>query len=198
MAKEQQEGLKVITPEGRVAFPHVWEPHAFQAGQEPNYSLILVFPEGVDLTELKKACGKAAVAKFGDKAKAMMKSGQLRMPWRDGSEYAEYGDPFVAGATFVTAKTKQAPGVVDERAKPIMKQMDFYAGCMGRASVYAHAYDTMGNKGVTLLLNNVQKTGDGERMSGRQRAEDEFTPVKGAKGKAAADTAEDDDDDSPF
>jgi hypothetical protein len=195
--KEQDDGLKVITPEGRVAFPHVWEPHAFQAGQEPNYSLILVFPEGTDIMELKKACGRAAVKKFGDKARGMMKAGQLRMPWRDGSEYSEYGEPFVDGAIFVTAKSKQAPGVVNERAKPIMNQMDFYAGCMGRASVYCHAYDTMGNKGVTLLLNNVQKTGDGERMSGRQRAEDEFEPVKGAAGKGGA-AADDMDDDIPF
>ena len=195
---KSDDSLKVITPEGRVCFPHVFEPHAFQPGQEPNYSLILVFPQGTDLNELKKACGRAAVKKWGEKARAMVKSGQLRMPWRDGSEYGDYGEPFVEGAIFVTAKSKQAPGIVNERAKPIMNQMEFYAGCMGRMSVYCHAYDTMGNKGVTLLLNNVQKTGNGDRLSGRQRAEDEFTPVAGADKSGSGDGLDDLDDDIPF
>lgn len=193
--KKDDSELKVITPEGRVCFSHVWEPHAFEQGKEPNFSLILVFPPGTDLKELKRACGAAAKKKWGDKAQQMAKSGQLKMPWRPGSDYSEYGEPFTEeGAIFVTAKSKQAPGVVNERAKPIMNQMDFYAGCMGRASVYCHAYDTMGNKGVTLLLNNVQKTGDGQRMSGRMRAEDEFTPVAGKGGSAVDDM----DDDIPF
>jgi hypothetical protein len=191
---QNAEDLKVITPIGTVCFPHVWEPHAFQAGQEPNFSLIIVFDEDADLTELKKACGRAAVAKWGDKAKGMVKNGQLRMPWRPGTDYADYGEPFVEGATFITAKSKQAPGIVDARAKPIMNQMDFYAGCKARVSVYCHAYDTMGNKGVTLLLNNVQKAEDGKRLSGRQSAENEFGAIAGAKGGKADDL----DDDIPF
>ena len=89
---KDDDNLKVITPEGTACFPHVWEPHSFQAGQEPNFSLILVFNEGTDLLELKRACGRAAVKKWGDKAKSMIKAGQLRMPWRDGSDYADYGD----------------------------------------------------------------------------------------------------------
>jgi hypothetical protein len=216
-AQKSADDLKVISPVGRAAFVHVFEPHAFEAGKEPNYSLILAFPEETDLDELKKTCTKAAVAKFPppdkvkDKVRAAIKGGdydevfellKLRAPWRDGADYADYGEPFVAGSTFITIKTKQAPGVVDERAKPIMNQMDFYAGCQARASFLCWAYDSMGNKGVTLLLNNVQKCGDGERLSGRQSAEQEFEPIKGAKGKGGSskgnETADDDDDDIPF
>jgi hypothetical protein len=193
MAKDNsdRDELKVITPSGIVCFPHVWEPFSFQAGQEPNYSLIIVFQDAKGLLDLKKACVAAARKKFGQKADAMIKAGQLRMPWRKGTEYAEYGEPFTEGSVFITAKSKQAPGIVDARAKPIMKQMDFYAGCEGRVSVYCHGYDTMGNKGVTLLLNNVQKTGEGTRLSGRQNAEDEFGAVEGAG-------SDEDDDDIPF
>lgn len=192
---KDDDNLKIITPEGRTAFVHVWEPHAFEAGKEGNYSLILVFPPDTDLSELKKACTRAAKKKFGDKAGAMFKSGKLKMPWRDGSDYADYGEPFVEGATFITIKSKTAPGVVDENAKPIMRQSDFYSGCLARASLLCWPFDSMGNQGVTLLLNNVQKTGDGEKTGGRMRAEDEFKPVPkkpGAKG-AAADSFEDDD-----
>lgn len=196
---KDNDDLKIFTPEGRVAFSHVWEPHSFEAGKQENYSLILVFEPGTDLTEMKKACIAAAKKKFGDKASAMFKNGKLKMPWRDGSEYSEYGDPFVEGATFVTLKSKNAPGIVDHNAKPILKQMDFYSGCLARASCLCWAFDQMGNQGVTLLLNNVQKVGDGERMSGRMNAEDEFKPVpkKGAPaGKGGA--ASFDDDDIPF
>lgn len=203
-AKQDNEDLKVITPSGVAAFPHVFEPHSFEAGREPNYSLILVFPPEADLKPLKAACQRAAIKKFGDaaKVKAMVAKGQFRLPWRDAAEYADYGEPFVAGSTFITIKSNQPPGVVDERAKPIMNQMDFYAGCMARASLLCWGYDSMGNKGVTLLLNNVQKTGDGKRLSGRMKAEDEFEPVKGAK-PAKGGAAEEgfdagDDDDMPF
>lgn len=200
-SKNDSEDLKVITPIGRVAFPHLFEPHAFEAGKEPNFSLLLVFPANTDLKEVKQACLRAAIKKFGDKDKVqtMVKKGQFRWPWRDGGEYSDYGDPFVEGSTFLTIKSKQAPGVVNERAKPIMNQMDFYAGCMARASMLCWGYDSMGNKGVTLLLNNVQKTGDGEKLSGRQRAEDEFEPVVGSKGKGSKDDSDDGvDDDMPF
>lgn len=195
---KDNEDLKVISPIGTAAFPHLFEPHAFEAGKEPNYSLILVFPEGTDLKDLKAACGRAAIKKFGDKekVKAMIAKGQLRMPWRDGADYAEYGEPFVAGSTFITIKSKQAPGVVGPNAKPIMNGMDFYAGCMARASFLCWGYDSMGNKGVTLLLNNVQKVGEGNKLSGRQRAEDEFEAVKGSTSAAA--TADLADDDIPF
>lgn len=193
------EDLKVITPSGVACFVHVFEPFAFkaqpgQAAKDPAYSLILCFPEGADLKELKATCKRAAIKKFGDaeKVKAMVQRGQFRWPWRDGADYAEYGEPFVPGATFVTLKTNQAPGVVNERAKEIMNQMDFYAGCMARASCLCWGYDSMGNKGVTLLLNNVQKTGDGTRLSGRQNATDEFGAVEGA-GNDDDDFGDDDD-----
>lgn len=191
MAKDSQDNdaLTVITPTGIVCFPHVWEPHAFQAGQEPNYSLILVFDKDADLGPLKKAAAKAAIGKWGDKAKAM--KSQLRMPWRPGSDYASYGDPFGDDTIFVTAKSKTPPGIVDKKARPIMNQMDFYAGCQARMSVYCHAYDQMGNKGVTLLLNNIQKVGEGNRLSGRKSAEAEFGAVDG-------DDDDGDDDDMPF
>ena len=193
---KDNEDLKVISPIGTAAFPHLFTPHSFEAGKEPNFSLILVFPEGTDLSELKKTCLRAAIKKFGDKAKvkALVDRGQLRWPWRDGADYADYGEPFVAGSTFITIKSNQAPGVVNERAKPIMNEMDFYAGCQARASFLCWGYDSMGNKGVTLLLNNVQKTGEGTRLSGRQSAENEFQPVAGAKGGSALG----DDDDLAF
>lgn len=187
----ENELQKAMTPIGRACFVHVWEPHSFEAGKEGQYSLILVFDKDTDLKDLKRAAAAAAKAKWGDKANGMIKSGQLKSPFRNAADYEKYGDPFVEGSTFVTLKSKQAPGIVGPNAKQILNQMDFYAGCNARASVYAFAFDTMGNKGITFLLNNVQKTGDNTKLSGRMNAEDEFQPVAGASNS-------DDDDDSPF
>lgn len=189
MAKEDKdkERLTVITPTGRACFVHVWEPHQFEAAKgdkqkEPQYRIILVFDEDTDLTELKKTAGRALKKKWGADAKRMLAKNQLHLPWRPGSDYEEYGEPFTDdGAVFIAASSKGAPGVVDARAKAIMKQQDFYPGCMARISVYAHAYDSMGNKGVTFLLNNVQKMADGKPLAGtRKNAEDEFEPAEGS------------------
>lgn len=178
-SKEKDDGLTVITPVGTASFVHVWEPHAFadEKGDkgEPNYGLILVFDKKTDFTDMRKACGAALMKKWGDKAKSM--KSQFRLPFRPASDYEKYGEPFDRDddSIMVIFKSRSAPGVVDARAKPIMNQMDFYPGCLARVSCYAHAYDTRGNKGVTFLLNNVQKTGDGERLAGaRKSAEEDF------------------------
>jgi Protein of unknown function (DUF2815) len=185
MAEKRDDSLVCITPPGTACFCHIWEPHAFKpakgstSAKEPQYRIILVFDEDTDLSELKKTAGRAAIKKWGVKAsKEMVADEEMHLPFRKGREYREYGEPFTdPGAVFISASSNGAPGVVDARAKPIMKQQDFYAGCKARISVYAHAYDSMGNKGVTFLLNNVQKTGDGKRISGRADAEEEFDAV---------------------
>ena len=42
-----------------------------------------------------------------------------------------------------------------------------------RASVFPHVY-TSPNNGITLILNNVQKVRDGERLDGRASAQEDF------------------------
>lgn len=201
MAKEDKsakDSLTFITPTGTATFVHIWEPFAFKSKdpakqKEPQYRLTLVFDDEADLSEMKKIAGQALVKKFGKaEASAMLKRKQLSLPWRDGIEYEEYGEPFTNdGAVFISASSRSAPGVVNERAKQIMKQQDFYPGCLARISVYAHAFDSMGNKGVTFLLNNVQKMGDGTKLAGaRKNAEDEFDAVEGS-GKGGDDDLDD-------
>jgi hypothetical protein len=74
----------------------------------------------------------------------------------------------------ITAKSKSRPGIVDADVQPITDQMDFYPGCTCRASVVPFAFDKKGSKGVTFLLNNIQKLKDGTRLDGKMKAEDEF------------------------
>lgn len=170
--KMKVEDKKCMTPKFRAAFANVFEPKAFEQ-QEPKFSIVMLFPKNQDLTSLKKAAFNAAVEKFGPKEKWPK---NMRLPFRDGNEKTDLDG--YADHIFVSASTKQRPGVVDQKLAPITKEdQTFYSGCFARATLIAFAYDKVGNKGVSFSLQNVQKLEDGEPFSGRRKAEDEFDAV---------------------
>jgi hypothetical protein len=171
----------LMTPEFRVSFPYVFRPSKPMAGSnnDPKYTVTMLFPKGADLSALKAAAQAAAVEKWG--AGKLPKG--LRSPFRDQGEkdFAGYEE----GAVFVTATSKQRPGLVDQRVVEILEEKDFYPGCYARATVRAFAYDNAGNRGVAFGLQNVQKTRDGEPLGGATRATDDFQPVEGAAASGA-------------
>jgi hypothetical protein len=176
---------KVRTPEFRVSFPNVFEPVGFN-GSPPKYSICMLFDKGTDISALKKEAYKAAQEKWGDKAKGMVESGKVRMPFRDGDEDKPDVDGY-KNCVFMNCSSKQKPGLVDQDVNPIMDKNDFYAGCYAHATVKPFAYDTAGNKGVSFGLQNIQFIRDGDSFSGRSRAEDDFAPAEGAKEKFESD-----------
>lgn len=191
------------SPEGIVRYANVFTPRARKGKDgtpqgEAKYSVLLVFDKKTDLTELEETIEEAAVKKFGSKAKSMLANGRLRSPIRDAEEYVdeelskEENWPFnLPGARMARFATTDKPGVVDADADPIMDKTEFYDGCRARVSYRAFGYDTNGNKGVGLILVNVQKIDDGKRLSGNPSAEDEFAPKASKGGKRKTD---DDDD----
>jgi hypothetical protein len=174
-----------ITPKGRLSYPHLFEPQIPPNQSEPVYSCTLVFEDGTDMSALQKIADAAGKEKFGEKYESLKKSGKIRSPFREDGE--EKGYP--AGSVFINLKSKTAPGIVsiypgdDGKPAKITDPSQVYAGCYARASVRSFAYDVNGNKGVSFALNNIQKLGDGDRLDGRMRAEDEFE----ADANAAAD-----------
>lgn len=172
---------KVITPEAIISYPHLFEPQTPPGAAEPVYSCTLIFPEGTDLTDLKAAAAAAAKEKFGDKTKALLQAGKIRMPLREDGE--EKGYP--AGSVFINVKSKQAPGVVSVFADPttgkpaaINDPKEIYPGAKVKASIRAYAYSVNGNSGVAFSLGNLQKVGDGPRIDGRLSAADEFSATE--------------------
>jgi hypothetical protein len=162
---------RCMTPEFRVSFPSMFKPKAFE-GQEAKFGLTMLFPKTTDLKELKRAAFNAAVEKWGTKDKWPK---NLRLPFRDGNEKADmegYKD-----TTFVSATSKQQPGLVNKAVEEIISEAEFYPGCYARATLIAFAYDQKGNKGVSFSLQNVQKIRDGKSFSGRRKASDEFDAV---------------------
>lgn len=175
----------VMTPEFRASFPNLFRPAKQMAGAtgDPKYTLTMLFPKGADLAKLKAAAAEAAKEKWGDKIPK-----GLRNPFRDQGEKEFEG--YEAGAVFITATSKQRPGLVDARVQDIVEERDFYPGCYARATVRAFAYDQAGNRGVAFGLQNVQKLRDGDPLGGRTRPSDDFEPVESgdagdAKGAAS-------------
>ena len=177
MSKSNSEQT-VITPKFRASFVKVFRAEAFEEGKEPRYGIMMLFPEGTDLTRMKMAIRAAVKNKWGDKPP---KSLELPLKRGDDSDREEQQGMIVARASN-TAK----PGIVGlDPHIPITDETEFYSGCWARASVFAYPYDYKGmKKGVTFLLNNIQKLEDDEAFSGgRSAPEDDFDDEISAKGE---------------
>lgn len=179
-----QTSTKLITPKAILSYPHLFEPKSIDDGGDLKYSCALVFPPGTDMSAMEKAAELAASEKFNEKELALLKkTGKLKMPFRTDTEDKGYLD----GSVFFNATSKTQPGMVqpfagkDGRPAPLTDEKDLYAGCFVRASVNFYGYDTKGNKGVAVGLNNLQKMGEGERLDFRKSAQDEFDAVATAE-----------------
>jgi hypothetical protein len=173
-------GIKIVTPVGVLSYPSLFEPRTSFPGQPPKYQASLVIPKArrAELKPLEDAIMQVATAHFGGPGKdvaAMFKSGKLTHPLKDGDEKRP-DDPLYKGAVFFQASTdsKHAPVLVDASTQPIMDPGALYPGAICRLQVYVCPFDQTMKKGVTLLLNGVQKLRDGERIDGRTV---DFTPV---------------------
>jgi len=169
----------MITTEVRFSYLNCFEPKENPSGKM-KYSASILIPKNdeVGVNEIKAAIN-AAVQKGidGNKfTKAHADSGALRIPLRDGDKEFESGDrgPEYRGHFFLNAASDNKPGIVDKNAKPLFDPDVFYSGCYGRADLGFYPYNQAGNKGVGVGLNNLMFTREGDRLDGRQRAEDAF------------------------
>ena len=181
---------EIMTPKFRVSYPHVFKAQLNKQSGKEEYTIQALFAKDADLSKLKEAAKAALAAKWGEDPKKWPK--ELRLPFRDQGE-KEYEDEatgkivlpngYERGAIFITFKSKQRPGIVDERVQPIIDESQFYAGCYARATVRPYVYGGPGTSftaGVAFGLQNIQKVGEGEPFSGRMKAEDAFAPIEGA------------------
>lgn len=146
-----------------------------------SYSLMALIPktDTATINALRNSIEKfkkdpKAEAKWGSKFLAAM-----RTPLRDGdTERDTEKAPEFKGHYFINANSYNKPGVVDAQMQEIINPSDLYSGCYGRISVVPAAYNTDGNRGIKLYLNNVQKLADGERLGGGgSNVNDDFTAV---------------------
>lgn len=195
MAKEKKvDPKRVVTPVGRVSFPKVYKAEAFE-DQAPKFSCTLLFKKNTDLTPLKKALHAAKVELWGEDKNDWPKG--LTSPIKDGDEKEDLDG--YEGMYYLTAANKLKPDVVDRALEPIAEESDeFYAGCMARMAIRAYAWEFKNKKGhvmkrgVSFSLENVQKIGEGERFSGRQKANEVFDRIE--ENDSDSDEFGDDDD----
>lgn len=181
----------IMTPEFRADWVHLLKPYlSADDAKDPNkkakYQVTMLFKKGEDLTRLKNAVVKVLTDKFGDKTKWPK---NLRLPFRDQADKEKEGKlpaGYESGAIFTRASSLNKPGLIDTANNDIIDSSEIYPGCYMKATVHAYYYNRKGNQGVTFDLHNVQKQRDGEPLSGRLKAQDEFEPVAGAVVEQAA------------
>jgi hypothetical protein len=164
---------KVITGIVRFSYANVFEPTSVEAGGTLKYNISLLIPKSdkatvKKITDAIEEAKKEGLAKLGNKIPPT-----LKIPMRDG-DLERPEDENYAGHFFINASSINKPGLVDQDLNPIMDKKDFYSGCFGRASLNFYAFNTSGNKGIACGLNNLQKTMDGENLSGGSSAEQDF------------------------
>ena len=143
---------------------------------KPKFSVSLIIPKSdtktVDaINAAIDAAIKDGAAKFGGK---IPNKAALKLPLRDGDVERE-DDEAYKNSYFVNANSTTAPQIVDRSVQPILDRSEVYSGCYARVSINFYAFNSNGNRGIACGLGNIQKIRDGEPLSGRTSAADDFT-----------------------
>lgn len=180
MAKKEFTGVNLTLPECRLAFPVVFQKKLNDLKGKEEWAVTMLFDKKTDMTPLKQAMVKAAKQEFGPDVD--LKTLDLkRIQDGDTKDRAEYKGMWVVKA----ATRLKAPGVVGPDVQPILDPNEIYSGVYARVNVTVKAY-TLPQKGVTLYLNHVQKTKDGEAFAGGPQAKDVFEAIGVEEGEVAA------------
>jgi len=173
----------MLTPVFRVSYPNVFKPKLNKMNNKLEYSVEALFDKKADLSGMKKMAQEALIEKFGPDQKKWPKN--LRSPFKDqvlktkeidGKEVL--ADIYTPGAVFMSLKSNQKPGVVNQNTEDIIDETEFYAGCFARAYVTCYAYLQAGNAGVNFGLQHVQKVKEGDPLGSRIKVEDAFAHVE--------------------
>ena len=171
-----QKETKVVTGVVRLSYANIWQPTSVNGGAE-KYSVSLIIPKSdkktIDaINAAVDAAIKEGVGKFGGK---IPNKAALKLPLRDGDTEREdeaYKDSF-----FVNANSATPPQIVDSKVQPILDRSEVYSGVYARVSITFYAFNSNGNRGIACGLGNIQKVRDGEPLTSRSNAEDDFTTL---------------------
>lgn len=182
MPKDEKYKTKVITEPVRLSFANIFKPKSFEEGAE-KYSASFIIPKSDAKTlEAIRSAIKAAAAlgkeEFGSKWSFD------KNPLRDGdTDSKRGGDAAYANSYFVNASSSAAPGVLNRDKTRTCDPAVVYSGCYVYAAINFYPFSKKGNSGVAAGLNNIMKARDGEKLSGRAEAEEDFADVEAAVGE---------------
>lgn len=148
---------KVLTGPVRLAHAHIYRPLA-AFGQAPRFSAVILVPKNdIQTVRVIRAAQANALAAQEAKTGRPVPAG-WKDHLRDGdTDPLRFKNPEYAGHWFMTASSPTPPGIVDERAEPIMDTITVGDGSLVRVSLNAFAYAYGENAGVSFSLNHIQK-----------------------------------------
>lgn len=187
LTKEQIERCRIITPEFRVSYPHLFEAQAPRPTDKKKFSITMLFDKNKTLVgtspdrqprSLMDVIKFAKINVFGPNKEDWPED--LLSPVSDGDAKKYDKKEGHAGHWVIkaTSNADQKPGLVDENLKPILEPALFYPGCYARAYLYARVYEYMGKMGVHFIVDHVQKTRDGKSFSSKKAADMVFSPIE--------------------
>lgn len=168
-------GTKVITGMVRFSYVNIFNARAFEANQEEKYSMCIIIDKNDKDTikAIKQAIENAKAEGKNSKWNGKI-PGNLKLPLRDGSEREDEAEEY-QGKMFLNCSSKTKPGIIDRNKNEILDSTEVYSGCYGRVSLNFYPFNSNGNKGVAVGLNNVQMLKDGEPLgAARASAEADF------------------------
>lgn len=174
-----QDQQRILTPEFRVSFPHMFKPSSIR-GSAPKYSVTMLFAKNSDIKPLQAAIRAAKVAQFGPNKDQWPEDIESCVVDGDNPKFANREGYKGHWAIKAQSNEDQKPGLVDQNVQPILEQSKFYPGCHARAYVFARVWEFGGKYGVHFILDHVQKTRDGKSFGGKKPVEQVFTPIASA------------------
>ena len=177
MAKKEFTGVQITLPECRLSYPVLFEPKMNDLKGKTEWGVTMLFSKKTDISKLKQAMVLAAKNEFGSDVD--LKTLDMRRI-QDGDKPTTTGKERGAeceGTYVVKAATRlKQPGLVDDQVVKILDPTEIYSGVYAHVNVTVKAYGQP-NRGVTIYLNHVQKTKDGEPFAGGPKIEDVFTEM---------------------
>ena len=156
-----EETGRIMTPEFRVSFPHVFESIDFKNNKVFRFTITMLFSKKANIEGLKQVCIHAVNKKWANK-----KPSHIASPFRDGNDPDKIKYDGYADHIYVNAKSKIRPVVLNRNMESITDPDEFYAGCYARAVLYPVAYSTGSNNGVSFWIKSIQKTREGTPFTG--------------------------------
>lgn len=177
-SNKQFPDTKIMTGKVRFSYANVFQAKAIDGGPA-KYSISLLIPKSdkVTVAAVNKAI-EAAKAQGKEKTWKGKMPPVLKLPLRDGDAEKPDNEEY-EGMWFLGCNSSVKPGILGPDKLPITTEEGFYSGCYGRAVINFYPFDQKGNKGVAVGLNNLMKMEDGERLGGRDTAENDFASIEG-------------------
>lgn len=173
------DATKVVTGEVRLSYAWLLQPRVEEnedGTERSKYGCTLLIPKTDKVTIAKINKAIEAAKEVGKKNKWGGKIPKaLKITFRDGDEEKDLDEaPEYAGHMFMSVSSNSRPGIVGRDLSPLTSEDEVYSGMYARVAIAAAPYESKGSKGVTFYLNHVQKTRDGEDLTGRTKPEDVF------------------------